>query len=304
MKGSVTFHRGTISSGTEVRFDLPAHAVPLSNAIIVHIMMMAMAHTALQRSYFRVGSHQLTFPPPPESMPPARAHGRHVLPKLSQEDLTKSLQRLYDAPQEKRKKKHAQDDEEIVFNRERNRVKHRKNKEPTGQDNEIANRMYTQPLEKKKNLTAKLEQRHHSPLRARKELTPDQTDDVTQRLYNQAIEHKKRLQESCVKKAYGEGQQPKVLDKDRLAESVDNLYQKAIDKKKDKISTLETKFTNEYSWKAEQPGLPLELPPLSPDKASKMADRMHSGERPEMLARNAEGASAAEERWWAGGGGK
>lgn len=195
--------------------------------------------------------------------------------------LEKSLARLYAMPNEKRKKKKAQDEEDITSNATRNQCRV-KRKEPTEQDNQIVNRLYTMPIEKQKNQQAKLEAKHHSPQHEKVKLGRDQVEEVVQRMYTQAVEQKRRLNDSCEKKLYGDGAKPKVLEADQFKESIGNLYEKAVQRKKDKVAQLEQNFGAEYSWQHKADVHPNYTQSLDKAAMTSMVERLHAGEKRQM----------------------
>ena len=153
--------------------------------------------------------------------------------KLTEEELTKSLQRLYEAPCEKRRNKYEGDKKEIEENSKKNGVKSRapgKEFKPSERLAAQCQRLYETPLIQQKNTIQQLEQKYASQLEAsrpvRVKLTDERHDETVHRLYAVSVESKKTIREQMEKKVYGEAPPCPKLDSETLKENVSSLYSK------------------------------------------------------------------------------
>lgn len=204
-----------------------------------------------------------------DALPPVSAYTHEPKKKvLSPEEVEKSLERLYTRSHNVTKQRHEEYvkavDEQLVHNK----LLHVPSGEPTDVEKARIEKLYTQPLEKKKKAmesTRKTTSDHEPKI---KHVTPDEQETIVDRLYSQAITSHQQNLTNSVKRVYGDGQSPrKGLDKDGVLASVDNLYTKAIEKKKAADASLEDK----YGWKK----ITSEKK-ITPELAKALAERLQS----------------------------
>eukprot|EP00755_Sulcionema_specki_P037863 Sspe_Gene.109796::Locus_89962_Transcript_1_1_Confidence_1.000_Length_557::g.109796::m.109796 len=162
-----------------------------------------------------------------ESQESPRPEGAKVK-KLTEEELAKSLERLYQLPCEKRLKKLKDDKAEIEDNIKHNACRP-KAREANAKDEKIVHRLYVLPMEHQKAQVQALEKRHTPKFDTDKgkKLTEDQAEETIQRLYVQSVNHKKQLLKNSEKKIYGSAPPSRKLDSVSLKENVSKLYDKA-----------------------------------------------------------------------------
>ena len=170
-------------------------------------------------------------PPPGAKAPAALPSLKAKQPRLNEEDMQKSLQRLYEHPCERKKMKADADKREIEENAKKN-VTVKKRGGPTERDQAICQRLYDTPIIQQKNTMSQLEQRHYAQLESskpqRSKLTDEQCEETVHRLYAVSVEHKKTVRDKVEKKVYGEAPAARKLDSETLKENVQKLYQQVI----------------------------------------------------------------------------
>ncbi|KAJ9453127.1 hypothetical protein DIPPA_19303 [Diplonema papillatum] len=175
------------------------------------------------------------------------ANGTMLSPKkMTDEELGKSLQRLYEMPCQKKKKKVASDALEIEQNMMRNKCRSGR-RDPTEKDNSICERLYAQPLKLQKLKEEALDRKYMPGPSAQPKvaLSDEQAEEAVHRLYAQSMEHKKQVRAQSEKRIYGQAPPARRLDNETLKENITKLYSKAVEAKQDKHHSLEER----YIWK-------------------------------------------------------
>ena len=179
------------------------------------------------------------------------------------EELEKTAERLYGHSSKKMMDRQKEFEAAVNFQATHNvNVKARK-AEPTAEEAKALERLYSQPMEKKKRSLEAAEQKQAAQAPTSKKVTQEEVEQITDRVFAQAVRRKEQSMNESEKRAYGAQTEEKKLDKDQLQARVDSLFTKAIEKKNAKME----KLTEQHQWKVEKKT-------ISKDQVAELANRL------------------------------
>jgi hypothetical protein len=182
---------------------------------------------------------------------------------MKPEELEKTAERLYGHSVKKIQEQRKKFDEAVEFQASHNGTVKVRKSEPTDAEAKALERLYSQPIEKKKRNLEAAEKKQSALAPPTKKVLPEEVDQITDRLFAQAMKRKQTNLEASTKKLYGADADAKKLDADQLKARVDSLFTQAVEKKKAAV----TKLTDQYQWKVESKK-------ISKEEASALGERL------------------------------
>jgi hypothetical protein len=182
---------------------------------------------------------------------------------MKPEELEKTAERLYGHSVKKIQEQKKKFDADVEYQFTHNHKTKATSAEPSDAEKAALERLYSQPIERKKRNIEAAEKKQASLVPPSKKVGPEEVDQITDRLFAQAMKRKEQNLATSTKKLYGDDKGEKKLDKEQLGKRVQSLFNEAVDKKK----TAMEKLTEQYQWK-------IDKKTISKEDAKAMADRL------------------------------
>ncbi len=184
---------------------------------------------------------------------------------MKPEELEKTAERLYGHSAKKAAERRKEFEAAVEFQHTHNHRTPKRAAEPSPEEAKALERLYSQPIEKKKRSLEAAEKKLASQAPPTKKVSPEDVDQITDRIYSQAMRRKQQSLAEIEKKVYGAQQEEKKLDKEQLKTRVESLFTAAVNKKQEATE----KLTEKYRWK-------IEKKTISKDQAAELANRLSS----------------------------
>ena len=166
---------------------------------------------------------------------------------MKPEELEKTAERLYGHSAKKIQERRQKFEEDVEFQATHNAKLKAKSSEPTAEEAKALERLYSQPMEKKKRNLEASEKKLAAEVPVSKKVSPEEADQICDRLFTQSVKRKQQSLEAAERKVYQPAEEKK-LDKEQLKTRVDSLFTAAVEKKK----TATEKLSEKYLWKVEK----------------------------------------------------